>query len=203
MEKQLSRLVAVISDLKKRALQADELNKSMKCFTERRDKPLFNQHVFNSRSEYFIHYVNETEAQLTLTKKLIDKKAPFDIYKAQLEHLEIQISALTTALNANKAINKSSNQAKHQKQQFFKRKAQAVISSTQSLHQKLAETRGFERRLEAMLAEKQIELKHCSPKQSETVQQYILALHQRLGRCRQALSKLERQIEMQEKRTLY
>mgnify|MGYP000040917633 CR=1 FL=1 len=203
MNNQLKRINVVVNDLKKRALQADELNKSMKCFTERQDKPLFNQHLFKSRSEYFIHYVNETENQILLTEKLINKGAPFDIYKAQLEHLEQQISALATALNANEAINKSSLQAKQQKQHFFKQKAKAVISSTQSLHQKLAETRGFERRLEIMLKEKEGELKTCTAKQADTVKQYILALHQRLGRCRQALSKLERQIELQEKRTLY
>lgn len=203
MNKQLKRINDVINDIKRRALQADELNKSMKCFSERQDKPLFNQHVFTTKSEFFIHYVSETEKQLMLAEKLVENGAPYDIYKAQLEHLEQQISALAKALNANEAINKSSLQAKRQKQHFFKQRAKAVISSTQSLHQKLAETRGFERRLEVMLKEKESELKACSARQAETIQQYILALHQRLGRCRQALSKLERQIELQEKRTLY
>lgn len=203
MNKQLKRINDVINDLKRKALQADELNKSMKCFSERKDKPLFNLHTFKTKSEYFIHYVNETEKQIALTEKLIENGVPFDIYKAQLEHLEQQISALVIALNANEAINKSSSQAKQQKQHFFKQRAKAAISSTQSLHQKLAETRGFERRLEIMLKEKEGELRNCTAKQAETVKQYILALHQRLGRCRQALSKLERQIELQEKRTLY
>ena len=61
------------------------------------------------------------------------------------------------------------------------------------------ETIEFERRLLAMVHEREQQRQQATNKQSERLSEEILALHQRLGRCRQAISKLEREIEQTKK----
>ena len=50
-----------------------------------------------------------------------------------------------------------------------------------------------------MLNERELLRKSASPAKAKKLSDEVLALHQRLGRCRQAISKIERQIEVAEK----
>lgn len=65
---------------------------------------------------------------------------------------------------------------------------------------KLAETQQFERRLIAMIEDRETTLGQLSTfSDQQRVQKELAALEGRLMRCRQALAKIERQIERQEK----
>jgi len=78
--------------------------------------------------------------------------------------------------------------------------AKAVLLSSHQLYQKLNEHHEFERRLMDMVQTRQQELTQCRASQSTKLSQEVLALHQRLGRCRKAISAIEREIELAEKR---
>lgn len=65
---------------------------------------------------------------------------------------------------------------------------------------KLAETQQFERRLIAMIEDRETTLGQLATfSDQQRVQKELAALEGRLMRCRQALAKIERQIERQEK----
>jgi primosomal replication protein N'' len=51
-----------------------------------------------------------------------------------------------------------------------------------------------------MLTEKELELSKCNNDKRQEISQEVLALHQRLGRCRKAISLIERDIAFTEKR---
>ena len=50
-----------------------------------------------------------------------------------------------------------------------------------------------------MIQIRELERQHASTKKSQQLSAEVLVLHQRLGRCRQAISKLEREIAQSEK----
>ncbi|WP_206484458.1 primosomal replication protein PriC [Thalassotalea sp. G2M2-11] len=194
----IARLHQVLENLHSQANEIDQQNKQNKAFSFRKDTPLFSEALFHSHSEYFVPYVNEVKNKVAELALLLEQhQHQFSIER--LQKVEQQISAIINAIKSNQTLNKTSaKQFAINQQRKYKLAAQSVIASSQALHQKLAETFEFERRLQVMLDEKQKQL--LTTKHQQTITNEILVLHQRLGRCRQAISKLERQIEMSEKR---
>ena len=72
--------------------------------------------------------------------------------------------------------------------------------NSHQLYQKLTEHHEFERRLMDMVAEREAMRAKCKKHESEKLSIEVLTLHQRLGRCRRAISTIERDIEQVEKR---
>lgn len=196
----INKLEAILSDLGNKAQLLDQQNKQKKSFYNRRDKALFSRSIFATDSDKLVPYVQESLKLLKQIERLYSLKQ-FELLDIQLKQIEQQTCALMSAINANESINRASQQQlETQKMVKFKKAAKKIMQPTQELHQQLAETFEFERRLQEMLNNKQQELSSTSLSKAKKVQQEVLVLHQRLGRCRQAISKIERQIEMQEKR---
>ena len=82
----------------------------------------------------------------------------------------------------------------------YKKLAKTVLLNSHQLYQKLNEHHEFERRLLEMIRSRSQQLNQCKQGQSAKISQEVLALHQRLGRCRQAITAIERDIELAEKR---
>ncbi|GLX77383.1 primosomal protein N' [Thalassotalea insulae] len=201
MNKQtLLRLKEIVNALSVQALEIDQHNKQNKAFSFRKDSNVFSEALFSTHSEFLTPYVNETLSKINELEILLQQnKRQFGLQR--LQHLEQQVSALINAIKANSTLNKSSEQQlQASKERRYKQAAQRMMASSQALHQKLAETFEFERRLQVMLNDKERELGSSTEQHRQAITQQILVLHQRLGRCRQAISKLERQIEMSEKR---
>ncbi|NKI74954.1 prephenate dehydrogenase [Dickeya sp. CFBP 2040] len=79
------------------------------------------------------------------------------------------------------------------------REQEPSMPAPQDRYQKLAEYQGYERRLLAMIQDRESLLASQSQlSEQQRLQRELAALEGRLARCRQALSKLERQIERQE-----
>ncbi|MBX9444598.1 primosomal replication protein PriC [Dickeya chrysanthemi] len=79
------------------------------------------------------------------------------------------------------------------------RAQEPATPAPQDRYQKLAEYQGYERRLLAMIQDRESLLTTQSQlSEQQRLQRELAALEGRLARCRQALTKLERQIERQE-----
>ncbi|MEI7344987.1 primosomal replication protein [Dickeya chrysanthemi] len=79
------------------------------------------------------------------------------------------------------------------------RAQEPATPAPQDRYQKLAEYQGYERRLLAMIQDRESLLATQSQlSEQQRLQRELAALEGRLARCRQALTKLERQIERQE-----
>ena len=195
------RFKVLLEHLSTQATEVDHKNAHSKAHRLLADNALFSDDLFSTYSDKFYPYVKEVERKVDELSRLIthDKK---EFAFNQLPKLEQQISSLVTALNANQSMH---NEAQHRLNAFknkrYKKAAQNVMQSSHELHKKLAETHEFERRLAQMIVEReQQRTNNNHSKAQQKLSQEILTLHQRLGRCRQAISKIEFQIEFSEKR---
>ena len=154
----------------------------------------FNAGCFACHSEELKDYLSELEQQIN---KL---KAVSSIQYA--EHLTItiteQFSCFRSLLNSFSVNEKhKSYKAKNRTRlQKVKSLTRQVTQSSQELYQELSQLQDYERRLLEMVNNKQQTLNQYSgQKHKNEYQQQVLLTQQRLGRCRQAISKVEEQIQ--------
>lgn len=196
----INKIESVLDALYSQAEAIDIRNKSNKAYKLRKDSHLFAETLFSTNSELLVPYVVEIQKKCHELKRLLDQHKN-SLSQHRLILIEQQISSVITAIEANSSINKAGNITLNaNKQRNYKKAAQSLFQPIQSLYSKLSETIEFERRLLVMLAEKQQLLTLATPAKNAQATNDVLIIHQRLGRCRQAISKIERQIEMQEKR---
>ena len=196
----LNKITSILVTLLVQAKDIDKENSAAKGFYLRKDKAIFSETLFSGNHDRLVPYVEETQAKVEQLARLINNNKTLLSYE-RIQLIEQQISAIHNAIQANAAQNKSSAQKLALLKKIkYKNTAKALFQPIQSLYQKQAETKEFERRLESMLAEKQLEFNNANNRNKDKFSNELLVLHQRLGRCRQALSKIERQIEMSEKR---
>ncbi|WDE07023.1 primosomal replication protein [Thalassomonas viridans] len=202
----INRLSAIISALTEQAKATDKHNSGLKSHRLIEDNALFSNALFLSQSDKFLPYALEIGRRISELQRLMQSGNKM-LVQALLESIEQQLQALINALGANEALHQNANvrlntRTKRRQQQQYRQAAQKVLQPSHQLHQKLAEHHEFERRLLAMITDRE-RLRESSRNQSQNNQKLaaeILALHQRLGRCRQAISVIERDIEFAEKR---
>jgi len=195
------RIQVLLKQLSEQALEVDKINAQSKSHKLLADNVLFSETLFSTQSDKLSPYIKEVEKRIDELQRLISagkKEFAFN----QIPHIEEQMASIVNAINANQSMHEG---AQHRLNAInanrYKKAAKSVMLSSHELHQKLAEHHEFERRLAEMITDR--EQKRTENTQAQTQQmlsQEILALHQRLGRCRQAISKIERQIEFTEKR---
>jgi|TARA_B110000238_G_C16032682_1_gene398232 primosomal replication protein N'' len=203
-EAQISRLLKVVEQLKQQANLTDKINSQNKAHTMIENNTLFSPSLFSTDSDCFRPYTDELELKVKSLSRLIEAKR-LELSALALTKIEQQIQALFIALNANNTMHAEAKirlEAKITsiKAREYKKAVQSVIQSSQELHQKLSQHHEYERRLLNMLNEKEYELSKCANSQRQATSQEVLTLHQRLGRCRKAISLIERDIEFTEKR---
>ncbi|NQY36182.1 MAG: primosomal replication protein [Alteromonadaceae bacterium] len=196
----IDRINTVLINLAEQAKTTDAINTKTKAHLLLKDNALFSETLFVTYSDKFFSYVQEIKRNTATLQRLINAKKP-DVAYNQLTHIEQQIASLINALNSNQAMH---NEAQHRLNAFktrrYKKAAKSIMLTSHSLHQKLAETHEFERRLADMITDREKDRLKATPAKAKKIATEILAIHQRLGRCRQAISKIERQIELSEKR---
>lgn len=193
------------------AKQIDAKNTKNKSHRLIENNNLFSPSLFSSQSDRYLPYVEEIERKLAEFTRLVASNK-ITLSKALLEHLEQQISAISIALQANSTIHQAAKlsfdankkirvkKAKAKQVSKYRDLAKTLILNCQQLYQKLTEHHEFERRLMDMLMEKERQRLECKKHESEKLSFEVLTLHQRLGRCRKAISTIERDIELAEKR---
>ncbi|SEK38729.1 restart primosome assembly protein PriC [Colwellia chukchiensis] len=194
MQTAINKILSILEQLSQQALALDQQNKQTKSHQLIQENDIFSNAIFNTHSDQFYPYVLEVKTKTAELSRLLSAKKN-TLAHSRLQLIEQQISALRNALNANEALHKEPTQRLQAiKARRYKKAAQAVMHSSHSLHQKLAEIQEFERRLVAMIESREAQRQQANARQSDQLSKEILALHQRLGRCRQALSKIEREI---------
>ncbi|ASP46869.1 primosomal replication protein PriC [Cognaticolwellia beringensis] len=199
MQSAINKIHAILDQLDEQAKQVDQQNKLSKSHKIIQENDIFSEKLFNTHSDLFHPYIAEVKSKTNeLSRLLIANKNA--LAYSRLLIIEQQISALRNALNANGALHKEPEQRLvAMKARRYKKAAQAVMQSSHNLHKKLNETFEFERRLLEMIHARERQNNNITAKQSKQLTDEVLALHQRLGRCRQAISKLEREIAQSEK----
>lgn len=214
----ISRLSELLAHLKQQAIKIDQLNSKQKYHWLIENNDLFSRQLFKTQSDCIAPYVNETNKRLSELSRLMNttlKNTNKEIIaKESLAQIEQQIAALMNAMQSSqtmhqaaqvsfnvkkqvRAKNAKNNQARISEQ--YNKLAKVVLLTSHQLYQKLNEHHEFERRLMEMVDARQQQLNQCKASQNSKISQEVLALHQRLGRCRKAISVIEADIVRSEK----
>lgn len=212
----LHRLNSLLGHLATQANKTDKLNSSHKSHRLLENNNLFARHLFASESDRFSVYVNEVRQKLSefarLTKTTEQSKVKDELAKIALLQIEQQIAAITNALQANEAMHNAAQisynannkvrikKAKAYQSTKYQQVAKTVMLSSNQLYKKLSEHHEFERRLLEMVSDREQQRIKSKANQQAQLSNEVLALHQRLGRCRKAISAIERDIEIMEKK---
>lgn len=155
---------------------------------------VFISSAFYTKSNELADYFSELKGNISKLERL---KEP-----AYLEFLADkvtqQFACLKSLLNSAQIDGKERKyKQKHKARiQQTKQFAKRVTQSSQSLYAELSQLQEFERRLLDMVSERQQRLhQYQGTKHRQEYQQEVLTYQQRLGRCRQAISKVEEQIQ--------
>ena len=217
----IQRLSTLVDHLNIQSKQVDQLNTQHKSHWLIENNNLFSQHLFTSQSDRFTPYVAEIKKRLSEFSRLhglsSDNDNKAELAMSSLLQIEQQISALMNALHANQAMHKGAqvsfdarknfraksakaNELKHNEK--YKQMAKSVLLSSHQLYQQLSEHHEFERRLMAMVNEREQQRQRSKSSNVDKLSLEVLALHQRLGRCRKAISAIEGNINLAEKNKL-
>jgi primosomal replication protein N'' len=189
----IEKLYIVLADLEETAILLDKSNDKLKAHVLLQDSPVFSLDLFNTSSDLFIDYVREIKQKIEQLKRLLKSKNEV-LSKYQIQQLEKQISSLHNAFLSNSNIH---NEAQHRLNAVSRRNkkaVQAIMKPSKTLYQDLSEHHEFERRLLQMLQDKELERKKANNSLLSKLSQEVLAIHQRIGRCRQAITKIESEI---------
>jgi primosomal replication protein N'' len=199
MQLAIDRITAVLDSLAEQAKIIDTENQQTKSHYLLKDKDIFSEALFATNSDKIGAYVEEVRGKTIELSRLL-QSGKKELSQNRLQGIEQQISSIINAIRSNKGL--------HQEAQYrlnainarrYKKAAKELFKSSQALYQQLAEHHEFERRLLAMLNEREQLRQSATPAKAKKILDEVLALHQRLGRCRQAISKIEREIEVSEK----
>lgn len=179
----LSRLQMLIDQLQQQAVEADRLRGEAQ-------RPLFDQQLFRHRSKLLTPCVLEIAQELAILQKeqQMGKLLP-ERTQHMCEKLIAQINAIQREL-ATQHIRKNEPQqtAKWQR-------------SINDIYQDLNKHRDWERRLKAMLRDKESLVNRCSSQfEQQQAQKEVLALEGRVSRCQAALITLENEINRRERK---
>lgn len=164
--------------------QFDQLAQSLEAIADHSaGKARFDRALFAAHGTRLRDYLAETRANLEQLARAVEGG-----HLAQTRFLAERIVAQIAALRREEAT------------QALRRAEPAPVAGGGDLYQKLAQHQDYERRLKDMIADRENHVSRCvSLAQQQTLQREIAALEGRLGRCRQALAKIEKQIERYER----
>jgi len=218
LNSQIVRLTTLFDHLTQQAKLIDRQNANNKSHYLVENSNLFNKHLFHTESDLFCDYVDEARTKLNEFIRLSNKKDKQSFIAKErlqhvLDHLEQQINAIHNAFSSNSSLHQAAKisfdahkKARHKRVQRYQASqpklqqlAQSVMLSSHQLYAKLSEHHEFERRLLLMISQREEQRKQSKGLQINKLSAEVLALHQRLGRCRKAISEIERKIEMSEK----
>ncbi|MGB0936885.1 MAG: primosomal replication protein [Colwellia sp.] len=204
------RLKSLLAQLRAQAIQVDSYNKNSKSHRLIENTDIFFEHLFSTKSNLFTPYIEEINTQLLTLERLVSNNNE-SLSKASLDNIEEQISAMVNALHSNQTRHQAAklnvnaknsaraSRIKTAQKTKYQQLAKKVMLSSHQLYDKLKEHHEFERRLMDMVALREEARSSSSPSEAGKLGQEVLALHQRLGRCRKAISSIEIEIERAEK----
>lgn len=207
----IERISVLVETLYAKAKKIDATNTQTKAHRLIENNNLFSSTLFVSQSDQFIPYIKEIQRNISEFSRLVAANK-IEFSKVLLQQIERQISAISNALESNSIMHQAAKLSfdVNRKVRFKKAKVKQaskygeltknIIMSSHQLYQKLTEHHEFERRLMDMVAEKETMRIKCKNHENEKLSTEVLILHQRLGRCRKAISAIERDIELAEKR---
>ena len=155
---------------------------------------VFVSSAFYTKSNELPDYIKELKDNIAKLDKL-NEQAYLEFLADKVAQ---QFACLKSLLNSASLNNKDKTYRYHKKSKIQQAKqfTKKISQSSQELYSELSKLQEYERRLQEMVAERQQKLhQYQGSTKKQEYQQDVLTYQQRLGRCRQALSKIEEQIQ--------
>ncbi len=196
----LNRLSAKLDELRARAESVDQQVKKLSVSQKAR-LYWFSTELFTTDSLELTEYIDETQQQLNQIKVLPGNQEDKKAWLA--EQVAEKVSAL---VNLFRSVDIKLNSLKFTPRKkkpvdnVYKQAAQKIMASGQELYSELSQHHEFERRLNDMIVQRQIQLDNASDEQQLQLRKEVMALHQRLSRCRKAISGIEEKIDWYERK---
>lgn len=191
---QVARLESKLNALREQAICKDQQEDSHAYqLLGRRDER------FNCLSDLFVDYANELLSDLQRIKQLEEKTQDIDLLQLFYDRLCGKFMMLQEVIHYNPPTKRSSA-AKVQAWQSQLKKA-AKSGNVDQLYAKLTQQKEFEQRLVEQIEQQVEHLQRVNDvKQSAQLQQQILDLKQRYGRCQRTTWQLEQLIQQKQSR---
>lgn len=217
----IQRLSTLLEHLCLQSKKIDQSNRQHKSHRLIENNNLFSQHLFSTESDQFSLYADEIKKRLDEFSRLYrlstDNATKAEFAKTSLQRIEQQISSLMNAIQSNQTMHQaaqvsfdarkkarinSAKAAQLKQNNKYDKMAKSVLLTSHQLYQQLNEHHEFERRLMAMMSDREQQRIQSKNANTDKLSLEVLALHQRLGRCRKAISSIERNIKQAEKNNL-
>lgn len=195
MSQSLEKLHNQLLQLKQHAKQFDNAKWFSKNRYMQAQPSLFDKQVFATKSLLLSDYVDEIIEHFD-TLPPIEKRHS---YTFALERISTQVEAIIKVLKSTPVWAKENQYKQPKKAKVFRQAVKKVMQSSHELYQELSQNHEFERRLLEMIDIRKQQLNSANAEQAQKLNQEILALHARLGRCRKAISATEDKIQLAEK----
>jgi primosomal replication protein N'' len=195
MSQALERLNQQVAKLGDQAKQFD----NAKWFDKNRyiqaQPSLFDRSVFATKSLVLSDYIEEIKQQI----KHLPAPEKRHAHNFAVQRIGDQIEAIIKVLKSTPVWAKENKAQFKKKHTVYKKAVQKIMQSSHELYQELSQNHEFERRLIEMIEVRKQQLDKANAEQATQINQEILALHARLGRCRKAISATEAKIQQVEK----
>ncbi|CAM4309716.1 primosomal replication protein [Pseudoalteromonas byunsanensis] len=156
---------------------------------------LFDRTVFATKSLLLCDYVDEIKAEVKYLPPMEKRHA----YSFAVQRIATQIEAIIKVLKSTPVWAKENKNNFSKKSKVYRKAVQKIMQSSHELYQELSQNYEFERRLQEMIEMRREKLDKANTDEAQKINQEILALHARLGRCRKAISETEVKIQQVEK----
>ena len=185
---QIAKIQSQLAELK-RSLTSKQLNHTIPV----------EEFLFNSKRTCVESLFDEIFADIENWNQKQSKATQF-LLAESIQQLERKALALIKGIQA---ITVDQKNTQYQMQRMsrlknYKKAAQVLMQDSHQVYESLAQQHEYERRLDQMIREQELVFNDAPAAQKELEQKKLLALHQRLGRCRQATTRIEEQIQLLE-----
>ncbi|QIR14131.1 primosomal replication protein [Shewanella aestuarii] len=168
----------------------------------------FNHAVFNQQGAHLTPCIAQLKKDITQLEKQITMKLAKSTIELSCQRIQDRFTALrrallTTNLNLKSAEQKkASNRARYAKKQQktitdsgFGWIANNIMQNSHQLYEELNKHFNWAKRIEDKIYQMESNLEMCHGADKITLQNDILLMHRRLGKCRQAISYIEERIQ--------
>ena len=174
---------------------------------ERFNHELFIQHGAKLQPciQQLAKNINDIEKQLTLNM-------PIETIQYSCERYQNRFTAVKRALSSTGVNIKDARQQKASKKAFWANRqnnqhqssgfewiASSVMQNSHQLYDELNKHLNWATRIEQKIAELELNLEKANSRNKITLQNDILSMHRRLGKCRQAITYIEERIQLFER----
>ena len=195
MSHALQKLHHQVTYLGEQAIQFDNAKLFEKNRYIQAQPSLFDRTVFATKSLQLNDYVLEIKSALDHLPSPDKRHA----YAFALNKITAQVEAILKVLKSTSVWAKENKSHYPKKAKVYKAAVKKIMQSSHELYQELSQNHEFERRLMQMIEGRKEQLHKAASEQASILNQEILTLHARLGRCRKAISATEEKIQKAEK----